>query len=674
VTSTTTSGPAIDQGTATAIRQALTAAQGGRLGDACSIAERALAGGGDPVALNAMLGMFRADLGEHDAAVRHLEIARAARPNDVRIAANLTTALIRKGDFRRALEVATRELAFADGNLELARLRGFAADQVEEFEPAIEALEHVVAAAPLDWESWNNLGNARRGKGDWEGGVEALGRSVEINPLAAPNRLNHANSLRDAGRFEEAEAAYRKMAEDFPGDAKPLRELHLMLKIRGRDDDALEAISAAVDREPANIELLLAKASHQSLLHKMEASEASYRRIIDVDPANATAHLGLALVYELSNRGDDLAALAKEAESRSVSPNALRFINAYHFRRTKQFEKGLAELEQVPDELETSRRLHLLAQLLDGLGRHEEAFSAFSRMNELFREDVTQPEERGASYRNTVRRAREVVTQDWVHAWRSEAAPDSRPAPVFLVGFPRSGTTLLDTILMGHPQIEVLEEEPALRKAMTVLDEFEGLPTVTDEHIRAARDVYFETAASVTPLASGKLLIDKNPLTMNLLPLVRRLFPEARVILALRHPCDVVLSCFMANFRLNDGMANFLRLESAADLYDASFGYYEHVQSLMPLPAHAVSYENIVADRARELRALFDFLGLDWHDAVLDHQATALKRGRIKTASYAQVVEPIYTRSAGRWHNYRKQLEPVLPVLQPWIDKFGYSL
>jgi tetratricopeptide (TPR) repeat protein len=447
-----------------------------------------------------------------------------------------------------------------------------------------------------------------------------------------------------------------------------------MLKIRGRDDDALEAISAAVDREPANIELLLAKASHQSLLHKMEASEASYRRIIDVDPANATAHLGLALVYELSNRGDDLAALAKEAESRSVSPNALRFINAYHFRRTKQFEKGLSELEQVPDELETSRRLHLLAQLLDGLGRHEEAFSAFSRMNELFREDVTQPEERGASYRNTVRRAREVVTQDWVRGWRSEAAPDSRPAPVFLVGFPRSGTTLLDTILMGHPQIEVLEEEPALRKAMTVLDEFEGLPTVTDEHIRAARDVYFETAVSVTPLASGKLLIDKNPLTMNLLPLVRRLFPEARVILALRHPCDVILSCFMANFRLNDGMANFLRLESAADLYDASFGYYEHVQQLMPLPAHVVSYENIVADRARELRALFDFLGLDWHDAVLDHQATALKRGRIKTASYAQVVEPIYTRSAGRWHNYRKQLEPVLPVLQPWIEKFGYSL
>jgi hypothetical protein len=95
---------------------------------------------------------------------------------------------------------------------------------------------------------------------------------------------------------------------------------------------------------------------------------------------------------------------------------------------------------------------------------------------------------------------------------------------------------------------------------------------------------------------------------------------------------------------------------------------------MLPLPTHVVRYENVVADRERELRDLFDFLDLDWHDAVLDHQSTALKRGRIKTASYAQVVEPIYTRSAGRWKKYRKHLEPVLPVLDPWIRKFGYSI
>jgi hypothetical protein len=129
----------------------------------------------------------------------------------------------------------------------------------------------------------------------------------------------------------------------------------------------------------------------------------------------------------------------------------------------------------------------------------------------------------------------------------------------------------------------------------------------------------------------------------------------------------------MANFKLNDGMANFLRLETAAELYDLSFTYYERVQQKSPLPEHRVVYENVVVDRENELRQLFDFLRLDWHDAVLDHEETARKRGRIKTASYSQVVEPIYTRAAGRWTKYRKHLEPVMPVLEPWIRKLGYS-
>jgi tetratricopeptide (TPR) repeat protein len=673
MTSAPVSVPPVDDTTAAAIRDALSSARAGLLMEAAAIAERALAAGGDPVALNAILGMFRTDLGDVDAAVRHLEIAHSGRPTDVRIATNLVTALIRKNDLSRALNVASRELAFADPTLGLARLRGYAANQLGDCAAAIEALEHVVAAAPQDWESWNNLGNARGGNDDLDGCVEALEHAVRLNPHSPPIRLNYANVLRDLGRIEEAERAYRQMAAEFADDVNPLRELYLMFKIRGEDEQALEAVSLAVEREPADVELLLAKASHQSSLHRMEAAEETYRHVLGIDRSNATAYLGLALVYELSNRGDDLSKLVEEAQEQSVNEKTLRFMRAYHYRRSKQFELGLAELEQVPDELETTRRLHLLGQLLEGVGRYDEAFAAFERMNQLFRDDTTKPEERGARYRHMVRAAVDVVSEEWVGSWRQEESEGDRPAPVFLVGFPRSGTTLLDTILMSHPKIEVLEEEPALRKAQTALNDFAGLATASSARIIEARRIYWETTAKLTPLAPGNLLIDKNPLTMNLLPLVRRLFPEAKLILALRHPCDVILSCFMANFRLNDGMANFLTLESAADLYDASFSYYEHVQRLMPFPTHVVTYEKLVADRETELRGLFDFLGLDWHDAVLDHQETAKKRGRIKTASYAQVVEPIYTRSAGRWEKYRKHLEPVLPVLKPWIEKFGYS-
>ncbi len=160
---------------------------------------------------------------------------------------------------------------------------------------------------------------------------------------------------------------------------------------------------------------------------------------------------------------------------------------------------------------------------------------------------------------------------------------------------------------------------------------------------------------------------------MNLLPIIHRLFPNARVILALRHPCDVVFSCYAANFKLNDAMPNFLRLDTAAELYDLSFRYFEKTRELFDMPVHIVRYENVVADPEAELKPLLEFLGLAWDDQVVDHEATAARRGRIKTASYAQVAEPLYQRSAGRWQNFRKQLEPVLPVLEPWISKFGYS-
>ena len=669
----TATAPRLDEITAGAIRRALGAAQAGQLKEACAIAERALATGGDLAALNALLGSLRLQLGETEDAVRHLELAHQHRPRDIRIAANLANALLRLGLHERVLEVATRELAWSDPTLQLARLRGFAADQLLDFPAAIEALEHVVASAPADWESWNNLGNARGAVEDWEGSLEALRRSVEINPLAAPSRLNYARILRDTGRYEEAEAEFNRMAAEFPSDANPYRELYVMLKNMRRDDEAITAIERAVSRAPDDLELLLEKASHLSFLHKMEASEATYRRVLEVDQTNSNAYLGLALVYELSNREGDLAALVDDAVENGVDENAVNFIRAYHYRRTKDFEAGLAALETVPEELENPRRKHLLGQLLEGAGRYDEAFDAFSRMNEIFREDPTNPDQRGGNYRNLIRDWQKLATEQWARNWRDESEPEARPAPVFLVGFPRSGTTLLDTILMGHPQLEVLEEEPPLRKAQQLIKDLETLPIVSDEEVKAARQAYLDCAAELTPLAPGKTLIDKNPLTMNLLPFVRRIFPEARVILALRHPCDVVLSCFVANFALNDGMASFLQLDTAADLYDASFSYYEHVQQLMPIPAHAVVYENVVADRERELRALFDFLGVDWHDDVLDHQKTAMKRGRIKTASYSQVIEPIYTRSAGRWEKYRKHLEPVLPVLKPWIEKFGYT-
>jgi hypothetical protein len=405
-----------------------------------------------------------------------------------------------------------------------------------------------------------------------------------------------------------------------------------------------------------------------------KTAEAIYRKVMQLDGRNWTARLGVAVCMDLTNRTQELSEFVKETEQSDADPDVLNFMRALDCRRAKKFAEGLAALSQVPAEMDPVRHAHVMGQLLEGVGRYDEAFESFTLMNKLLSEEGTPPEERAAAYRNVLRERIAAVTPDWVARWRPETKEDPRSAPVFLVGFPRSGTTLLDTMLMGHPNIEVLEEEPTLHKAFDIFQDYDEMPVATDDQIQAARDAYFETAGGLTPLKPGNLLVDKNPLAMNAVPFIRRLFPDAKIILAIRHPCDVVLSCYVTNFKLNAGIANFVALDTAAELYDLSFRYFERVQELMPLPAHQVIYENVVADRDRELRNLFDFLELDWHDAVLDHQSTALSRGRIKTASYAQVVEPIYKRSAGRWQNYRKHLKPIIPVLKPWIDKFGYEV
>jgi tetratricopeptide (TPR) repeat protein len=665
---------ALDDHTAAAIRDAIRAASAGRLREASEIGERALANGGDPAALNAMIGSLRCRAGDHEAGIRHLRAAHAERPTDPVIATNLASALAQNGDYASILEVLSEELARSDPSMRLERLRGFGAQMAEDFESAIASYERVVAAEPEDWESWNNLGNSRRSSGDFEGSVAALQRAAELSPDSPPVRLNYALAVASTGKIDEAEQLLRRIADEFAHDVKALTELHSLYKGQAREEEALEAINAAVRREPRNVDLLLGLASHQSSMLHTDAAEETYRQAVSLEPDNGQANLGLGLVFELTNRGEALSQLVQEAEARGIPANASNFLQALDHRRGKRFAEGLAALSKVPEDIESPRRWHLLGQLYEGVGKYDEAFAAFSKMNENQRADPTLPEQRAAAYRDTVAKQRQTVTVAWRERWRKPARSDRRASPVFLIGFPRSGTTLLDTMLMGHGDVEVLEEEPTLRNATKLLPEFRDLPEATDAQISSARDEYFRTAEKLTQLAPGKLLVDKNPLSMNGLPIIARLFPDARIILALRHPCDVVLSCYVTNFKLNDGMSNFLRLDTAAELYDLSFSYLEQVQQVMPLPTHTVTYEKVVADQEGELRSLFDFLSLEWHDDVLDHQSTARSRGRIKTASYAQVSEPIYTRSSGRWENYRKHLEPVLPTLEPWVRKFGYSL
>ncbi|TGX52735.1 sulfotransferase family protein [Sphingomonas gei] len=666
--------PKLDATTAEALREAMRAAQAGDISRARTLAEDAVAHSPAPAPLHAFLGMLAARAGDLAGAAEQLGRAHRARPSDVTILCNLIAVLIDLGDQGQALDVATRELAFADPSLRVARYRGFLAQALDRFPEAAEAYEFVLERAPQDFESWNNLGNARVALGDFDGSIAALEKAVALDPRAAPTQVNLASALRSAGRRGEAEAVLRAAAGRFPEDAHIRHDLYVLLKGDGRNDEALPMIESAARLDPAHAGIQLKLAIEYGLVMETAKAEAAYLRVLDIAPTERDAYLGLAIQYEHGNREEELAPLIARAERNGVDIGTLSFLRAFELRRAKAFEEGLAALALVPPEIEPERTAHLRATLLDRLGRSDEAFHWFEETARLHAASGSEPLERAAELRDELRGELASMSPEWVAGWTRDLPPAEPHAPVFLVGFPRSGTTLLDTILMGHPDTAVLEEKPPLNIVADTIGGLDKLATMDAPSIAAARARYFEEVAKLVPLAPGQLLVDKSPLFLHKVPLIKRLFPEARFILALRHPCDVLLSCFMSNFRLNRAMSNFLRLEDAAELYDLSFRHWERANALFPVQSHAIVYERLIEDVEAEVRPLFDWLGLEWHPQALDHTHTARSRGLITTASYSQVTEPIYKRAAGRWHRYRAHLEPVLPVLAPWVGKFGYSL
>ncbi len=625
--------------------------------------------------LRALAGTLACRSGDLATGVLHLQHALAAMPGDLATRINLAQALIGMGRADEAWELVAADHAARDPSARLWRLRGYIQQTRNDPVGAVESYGRTVATAPEDFESWNNLGNAHAELGARAAARHALDRAAALRPDLLSIRLNQAVAIAESAGEHAAVNYYQACARDFPRDARPLGELGSLLGRLHRDEEALAVLTRAVALDPGDPLLAVRLGEQCVATFDITRAEAEFVRALTLDPINADAHIQLAILYEQNNRVADLDMLVRSAERLELASGAFDFLQALALRRAQRFSEALASMEAVPDTVEPGRRAQLIAQCHDRLGDAGKAFAAFSEMNRLNALDPTNPEARAAQFRAELRRATETVTPGWVRGWKDRLLmPSDRLSPVFIVGFPRSGTTLLDTLLMGHPDVSVMEELPPLRIAEEMIGDLDRLTSLDPGSMERARERYYTEVAARSDWRPGRLLVDKLPMNMNKVPLIHRLFPDARFILALRHPCDVVLSCFMATFKLNNAMANFLDLGTTAETYDLSFSYWQHCRDLMPIHVEAVRYEDVIVDRAAALRPVFAYLGLDWRAEALDNVKTAAGRKSIRTASYAQVTEPIYARAVGRWERYRRELDPILPTLAPWAERFGYKL
>lgn len=651
-------------------------ARQGQRDEARRVGRAALTAVGDTAPIHSLLGRLACEQGDFADGIAHLRSALDIAPDDIPTRCDLVAALIQTGDLDGAFEACDGPRAQADPSRQLARFRGYVAQQLGNFPEAVLAYRAVIERSPNDAGTWNNLGNALTSTGDEAGGIEALKRAAELDPRAAPTRLNLGQTLSAAGRQEEAIEVLQAMTRDFPDDAKPWTALARIADLMDQSDKALEACEEAAKRDPADPSIQLDLGNQRQQAWDTEGAEQAFRAALALDPRYDDAYVALALLYEHRNLPELIPALVREAEEAGIQPGSLALVRAYAHRRDKEWQAALDSALSVPEDREPARRAQLIGESLDRLGRPDEAFAWFETMNRHVREDRRVPPGHADIYRDMVAYNRSTLTPEWLQSWTPPvpAQQGERGFPIFLLGFPRSGTTLLDTMLMGHPGVRVMEERPAIGHVEHALGGINALPSLGSKQVRAARDDYWREVATYVDLEADSLVIDKSPLYLNKTAIMHRLFPGAKTILALRHPMDVVLSCFITSFRPNPAMANFLDLQRTAELYDSSMAAFEQARGLLDLDVFTISYERMIAERDAELRPLFDWLGLDWQEEVLDHQATAAKRGAITTASYSQVHEPLYSRAAGRWTRYAKQLEPVRDILAPWVEKFGYSL
>ena len=371
-----------------------------------------------------------------------------------------------------------------------------------------------------------------------------------------------------------------------------------------------------------------------------------------------------------------------KAKKNFQSP-VLNLYEVHFFIRKKEYQKANKILKQIikPSTTLASDELvfyyDLMFKCLEKLGNFEKAYSSISKRNLL---KSQQPENINFDKNiilSVIKSYQDYFTFNNSKQFKKNSLFKNYINPTFLVGFPRSGTTLLDSILRSHSQINVLEEKPFLS---IIRDEFfqinknklESIEGLKDNQIIILQNKYNQLIENDYGKNSftNKIVIDKFPLNIMEMGFIKKIFPNAKFIVVLRHPCDVIVSCFTTNFKINEGMANFYTLGDAANLYSKVFDLYCQYKKIFADDIYEIKYEKIINNFDITINSLLEFLDVKWEDNLKAFNSTAKSRS-VNTPSYSQVVEPLYNSSINRWKNY-KDIEKVYPLVEKWIKEFNY--
>ena len=553
------------------------------------------------------------------------------------------------GKLNEAMEAYTKAISIKPDYAEAYLNMGIVLKEQRKLNEAMEAYTKAISIKPDFAEAYNSMGNTLKEQGKLKEAIKAYNKALSIKPDYAEAYYNMGVTLQDLGKLEEAIKAYNKALSIKPGYAEAYNNMGVTLQEQGKLEEATEA----------------------------------YTKALTIKPDYAEAWANGAAYLEKWNKLDQLELWLDKAFNAFDVVNAdLRFLKSKLLWRKKKYRETSNLIEDIKfetiSEIRKQDYLHFKAKYFEKFKKFDEAFACFAQCNLLVKESKEYPQHNPENYCQDLRDSLAKLKSSSRKNSKANSVANTEFSPTFLVGFPRSGTTLLDTILRSNTKIEVVEEKGMLSAAESFLKK-NGHNDLAEELIPSqlnleAQKIYRrEFNKYIDTTLSDKVYVDKLPLNLLKAPLIHQLYPDAKFILALRHPMDTILSCWMQNFKLNASMANMVDLDRIVDFYCIAMETFKICRTNYNLNVHEIRYEDLINNFQKESEAVVQFLNLQWEPEMENYQDTALKRGRINTPSYSQVIQPIYKNAQYRWLNYRKYLEQYVDQVKPWISEFEYK-
>ena len=500
--------------------------------------------------------------------------------------------------------------------------------------------------------------------------------------------LQKARGLWQNERYDEALACFDEAVDKAPDSPIALIDAARAFGARfevARAEELLDRLMAlAGDRADV---LHLAGQSYRMVFRPRKAVEC-FERAVAASGDLPDAHLELAILLERRHRLEEARTHIDACLRRKPGYPEADVVRARLLRRTGQVdaaENSLRDLTRAAGVhwLVRSRAWAELAQMLDERGDYDDAFGAMGRCKRILLARSADLWDQSRRETADLRVLTDSFTAAHLGRWASQCGEMPKREMAFLTGAPRSGTTLLDRVLDSHPQVVSSDERGMFPRYIfpSLLPRGGGpralradlLDAVGPGRLLAQRDRYVRYAEEALGEPIGdRVHVDKNPSIVRLIPGILRLYPECKLLIALRDPRDVITSCFMRHLPLNTVSVSLLTLKRAARRYAEDMDAWLKFREMIPDAWLEVRYEDTVGDLEGQARRAVAFLGLGWRDEVLAYRDRG-KDKAVNSPTYEAVAKPVYTSAIGRWRNYERPLAPVLDALQPYVAAFGYD-